>query len=73
MTLGDKESESARTHSLEDIAAILDVFQKHGHKEASVIIVVYCRADRFPLGRYCQSIHEWYFGATPRGYWLAAT
>lgn len=33
MTLGDKESESARTHSLEDIAAILDVFQKHGHKE----------------------------------------
>jgi len=32
MTFGDKESESARIHSLKDIGAILDVFQKHGHR-----------------------------------------
>ncbi|KAG8856667.1 hypothetical protein FRB91_000440 [Serendipita sp. 411] len=31
MTFGDKDSESARTHSVEDIKEILDVFQKHGH------------------------------------------
>ncbi|PVG04146.1 Aldo/keto reductase [Serendipita vermifera] len=33
MTFGDKESESARTHSTSEINAILDVFQKHGHTE----------------------------------------
>lgn len=35
MTFGDAETESARTHSVEDISAILDTFQSHGHKEAS--------------------------------------
>ncbi|CCA69499.1 related to potassium channel beta subunit protein [Serendipita indica DSM 11827] len=33
MTFGDKEAESARTHSVEEIKAILDVFQKHGHNK----------------------------------------
>lgn len=33
MIFGDKDSESARTHSVDDINVILDVFQAHGHKE----------------------------------------
>lgn len=37
MTFGDPNTEGARTHSLEEIGAILDVFQRHGHKEVSPV------------------------------------
>jgi aflatoxin B1 aldehyde reductase len=33
MTLGKEGAEQARVHDLKDCAAILDVFQKHGHDE----------------------------------------
>ncbi|CAK7271460.1 hypothetical protein SEPCBS119000_004617 [Sporothrix epigloea] len=33
MTLGEAGAEQARVHSLDDCAAILDVFQRHGHNE----------------------------------------
>jgi len=39
MTLGKKGAEQARVHSLEESAAILDVFQKHGHNEIDTAIV----------------------------------
>ena len=33
MTFGEAGKEGARVSNLEDVAAILDVFQKHGHAE----------------------------------------
>lgn len=36
MTFGEAGKEGARVSNLEDVAAILDVFQKHGHTEVSV-------------------------------------
>ncbi|KAE8440521.1 hypothetical protein EG329_007403 [Mollisiaceae sp. DMI_Dod_QoI] len=39
MTLGKQGAEQARVHSLEDCAAILDVFQKYGHSEIDTAIV----------------------------------
>jgi aflatoxin B1 aldehyde reductase len=33
MTFGAAGKEGARVHDLKDVAAILDVFQKHGHSE----------------------------------------
>jgi aflatoxin B1 aldehyde reductase len=33
MTFGEEGKEQARVHNLEDIKAILDVFQRHGHDE----------------------------------------
>ena len=33
MTFGEKGKEGARVHDLKDVAAILDVFQSHGHSE----------------------------------------
>jgi len=33
MTFGEKGTQGARVHEVEDVGAILDVFQKHGHDE----------------------------------------
>lgn len=33
MTFGESGKDSARVHDLKDVAAILDVFQAHGHSE----------------------------------------
>jgi len=33
MTFGEEGKEGARVHSLQEVEAILDVFQKHGHEE----------------------------------------
>ena len=35
MTFGEEGKEGARVHDLKDVEAILDIFQAHGHKEAS--------------------------------------
>lgn len=33
MTFGESGKDGARVHDLKDVAAILDVFQAHGHTE----------------------------------------
>jgi hypothetical protein len=33
MTFGEEGKDPARVHKLEDVKAILDVFQAHGHNE----------------------------------------
>lgn len=35
MTFGSEGLEGARVHNLDDVKAILDVFQKHGHTEVN--------------------------------------
>lgn len=41
MTFGAEGKEQARVHDLKDVAAILDVFQAHGHTEIDTARV-YC-------------------------------
>lgn len=36
MTFGESDKEGARVSNLEDVAAILDAFQRHGHTEVSL-------------------------------------
>ncbi|KAH8093056.1 NADP-dependent oxidoreductase domain-containing protein, partial [Cristinia sonorae] len=38
MTFGKEGAEGARVHTIDGVSAILDVFQKHGHTEASLLI-----------------------------------
>jgi hypothetical protein len=38
MTFGEEGEEGARVHNLQDIEAILDIFQAHGHDEVSELL-----------------------------------
>lgn len=63
MTFGDKDAESARTHTVEEIKAILDVFQNHGHKKVSFIFLRIHMRTFIVQGRYRPSIYQWHVGA----------
>lgn len=38
MTFGSEGLEGARVYNLDDVKAILDVFQKHGHNLVSLLV-----------------------------------
>jgi hypothetical protein len=40
MTFGEEGKEQARVHKLEDVNAILDVFQAHGHDEVCFALII---------------------------------
>lgn len=41
MTFGAAGTEGARVHDLKDVAAILEIFQHHGHSEARLLVIDY--------------------------------
>jgi hypothetical protein len=47
MTFGEEGKEQARVHRLEDVKAILDVFQAHGHNEVRHLIIIRSNTDSF--------------------------
>jgi hypothetical protein len=68
MTFGEKGAQGARVHELEDVNAILDVFQKHGHIEVRTFFVPFF-AFSSPISPLCilglfkaranNNLHRW--------------
>lgn len=67
MTFGEEGKEQARVHNLEDVKAILDVFQSHGHYEVcdllSSVSVATNDTNQIDTARvYCGGTSEEYLG-----------